>query len=418
MFVEDCKDTVGTVVNNYHECPGNYDFICCIPLQSGEYCTNSLKGKCMSAEGNINCKGTFEYGYCPGNQVCCIENDRPCNNRNGVCLSVDNLNQCSGTVVGGLCPGNNECCIQSDPSCKAINGYCMGEILCKIDKGTIVEGLCSNQEHKCCVPPSNNDNDSDSKCKAQNGQCMMASQCRGKIVGGLCPGSDSNTQCCIKTDTDSSCHPDYPCCKGCEVIYTDNDGDYGVENGDWCSIPKSCNSGNGGSGNGNGGDSDSKCKAQNGQCMMASQCRGKIVGGLCPGSDSNTQCCIPDDVQCNNIGGECIPESQCRTSIITGTPCSGNSDHKCCKDYNRIITSKALLYVGSSDWSFWSERQCELNDEVLFTNGEFKCNLFVYEVLLASGIDIGTPNSTGRLGNMHNKLFNDGKDKRPPTTND
>ena len=152
--------------------------------------------------------------------------------------------------------------------------------------------------------------------------------------------------------------------------------------------------------------------------MMASQCRGKIVGGLCPGSDSNTQCCIPDDVQCNNIGGECIPESQCRTSIITGTPCSGNSDHKCCKDYNRIITSKALLYVGSSDWSFWSERQCELNDEVLFTNGEFKCNLFVYEVLLASGIDIGTPNSTGRLGNMHNKLFNDGKDKRPPTTND
>jgi len=32
----------------------------------------------------------------------------------------------------------------------------------------------------------------------------------------------------------------YPCCDGCKVLYTDNDGDWGVENGDWCGIKDSC----------------------------------------------------------------------------------------------------------------------------------------------------------------------------------
>ncbi|ORX57763.1 putative cellulase, partial [Piromyces finnis] len=30
----------------------------------------------------------------------------------------------------------------------------------------------------------------------------------------------------------------YPCCNECEVIYTDNDGDWGVENNEWCLINK------------------------------------------------------------------------------------------------------------------------------------------------------------------------------------
>jgi len=31
-------------------------------------------------------------------------------------------------------------------------------------------------------------------------------------------------------------YPAYPCCKGNVVVYTDNDGSWGVENGDWCGI--------------------------------------------------------------------------------------------------------------------------------------------------------------------------------------
>jgi len=30
--------------------------------------------------------------------------------------------------------------------------------------------------------------------------------------------------------------PSYPCCKGIKVVYTDKDGDWGVENGKWCGI--------------------------------------------------------------------------------------------------------------------------------------------------------------------------------------
>ncbi|OUM68646.1 Non-catalytic module family DOC2, partial [Piromyces sp. E2] len=32
----------------------------------------------------------------------------------------------------------------------------------------------------------------------------------------------------------------YKCCNGCEVVYTDNDGKWGVENGEWCGLKDSC----------------------------------------------------------------------------------------------------------------------------------------------------------------------------------
>jgi len=42
--------------------------------------------------------------------------------------------------------------------------------------------------------------------------------------------------------------PSYPCCKGDNVVYTDKDGDWGVENGKWCGI-----------GNGSSNTSDDSC---------------------------------------------------------------------------------------------------------------------------------------------------------------
>ena len=32
----------------------------------------------------------------------------------------------------------------------------------------------------------------------------------------------------------------YPCCKSCTVVASDNDGDWGVENNEWCAIPNKC----------------------------------------------------------------------------------------------------------------------------------------------------------------------------------
>jgi len=34
----------------------------------------------------------------------------------------------------------------------------------------------------------------------------------------------------------SSCHPNYPCCNSCDIIYSDNEGDWGIDFGNWCFI--------------------------------------------------------------------------------------------------------------------------------------------------------------------------------------
>ena len=52
-----------------------------------------------------------------------------------------------------------------------------------------------------------------------------------------------NDECFSKT-----LKPSYPCCNGIKVVYTDKDGDWGVENGKWCGI-----------GNGSSNTSDDSC---------------------------------------------------------------------------------------------------------------------------------------------------------------
>ncbi|ORX78865.1 hypothetical protein BCR32DRAFT_206393 [Anaeromyces robustus] len=45
-----------------------------------------------------------------------------------------------------------------------------------------------------------------------------------------------------ETTTCFSVNLGFKCCSGCNVIYTDNDGDWGVENDQWCGIPDECKS--------------------------------------------------------------------------------------------------------------------------------------------------------------------------------
>ena len=54
------------------------------------------------------------------------------------------------------------------------------------------------------------------------------------------------------------------------------------------------------------------------------------------------------------------------------------------------LTAKAN--IGETAWAKYSEREAKRNRNVKFRYSENKCNLFVYEVLLAAGVDIGTPN--------------------------
>ena len=72
--------------------------------------------------------------------------------------------------------------------------------------------------------------------------------------------------------------------------------------------------------------------------------------------------------------------------------------------------------IGETAWSFDVDRQAKRNEKVYVTKGEYKCNLFVYEIILASGYDIGTPNKANCI--KHPILCSQGKDQRPPLCND
>ena len=68
--------------------------------------------------------------------------------------------------------------------------------------------------------------------------------------------------------------------------------------------------------------------------------------------------------------------------------------------------------IGETAWSPDNEREARRKANVFFKKGEPKCNLFVYEVLLAAGYDIGTPNELNPF--KHPILAINGQLDRPP----
>ncbi len=72
--------------------------------------------------------------------------------------------------------------------------------------------------------------------------------------------------------------------------------------------------------------------------------------------------------------------------------------------------------IGETAWAKKNKRQARRKENVCFNQGEWKCNLFVYEVIYAAGKDIGTPNKLNGWGHpilaMQNKL------DRPPCAKD
>ena len=70
----------------------------------------------------------------------------------------------------------------------------------------------------------------------------------------------------------------------------------------------------------------------------------------------------------------------------------------CSKEIEEEIREKiykiAKSYENSTDWSFCEKRQAKNNPTVLFGENSYKCNLFVYEVLLEDGCSIGAPRKT------------------------
>ncbi|ORX86249.1 hypothetical protein BCR32DRAFT_54631 [Anaeromyces robustus] len=116
------------------------------------------------------------------------------------------------------------------------------------------EGLGDNPWWGCC--PANPSVEKDTICGYPAENKAPAPQETDRIKPTNFPfvdGSGSNDEPVVVTTTSKkpeqtigSCWslPDYKCCSGCDIVYTDNHN-WGVENGEWCGIDdKQCGGGN------------------------------------------------------------------------------------------------------------------------------------------------------------------------------
>jgi len=83
-----------------------------------------------------------------------------------------------------------------------------------------------------------------------------------------------------------------------------------------------------------------------------------------------------------------------------------------------LIYENAKANIGDKSWAKEVDRQAKRNENVFVLKDEWKCNLFVYEIILASGYDIGTPNSVNCKKEKYKKICEQKKDKRPPCCKD
>lgn len=95
----------------------------------------------------------------------------------------------------------------------------------------------------------------------------------------------------------------------------------------------------------------------------------------------------------------------------------GNDDVPNPSDFIPKIVSVAKSYIGSTKWAKANDRKASQNPQVHFGEGEWKCNLFVYEVLLEAGLDTYTPNRV-RNPFKYKELILNGEILRPNTTHD
>jgi len=75
-----------------------------------------------------------------------------------------------------------------------------------------------------------------------------------------------------------------------------------------------------------------------------------------------------------------------------------------------VVLNNAKTQIGSRDWSPLTLRT-SADGKTTFYIGEPKCNLFVYEMLVAAGISQDLPNGAGRIKNFLLNLFNDSTER-------
>ena len=83
-----------------------------------------------------------------------------------------------------------------------------------------------------------------------------------------------------------------------------------------------------------------------------------------------------------------------------------------------LILLNAQENINETAWAKDNDRQAKRNENVYVLNDEWKFNLFVYEIILASGYDIGTPNEVNCFNPKYWDICSKNKTKRPPCCKD
>jgi len=123
----------------------------------------------------------------------------------------------------------------------------------------------------------------------------------------------------------------YECCSGCDVVYSDNDGDWGLEKGEWCGIPENCTTPS--------AATDSCTGAPDYPC-----CKGCDVAY----TDDSGQWGIESNQWCG-ISSTCKGSAATAT---TTTKCFSEPDYPCCKSTCNVIDTdeNGKWGVENGDW--------------------------------------------------------------------
>jgi len=132
-------------------------------------------------------------------------------------------------------------------------------------------------------------------------------------------GVENHNWCHIQ-DCNCPFNDKYPCCENCKVVTTDEVGDWGVENHRWCHIPDSCKS--------QSTKQLPPTTKQNQVSSLANATCAKLYE-ICDGPNYlfpyGPRCC--EQGSCNEINStesRCIPELQSKQCSFYQEPCGGS----------------------------------------------------------------------------------------------
>jgi len=308
-----------------------------------------------------------------------------CTNFGGKCMDSKS---CNGIAIKGLCPGgnNSKCCLKKVIiNHKSKNHKTNNHKINNLKTNHKINSHKNNNHKSNNHGTTNNKNvnkniknNKNDRCASIGGECMNSKNCsNGLKINGLC-SSGSNNKCCLKNTNKKI---------GNGKITNNKIGKGKTKTIKTTSIKTTNNKI---TNNKSGNNKATNQKSVNEKTTNQKTVNEKATNQKSVNEKNTNQKSVNEKNTSNKATDDVITNNITRTNIISKKKYSSRSSTWKCEDHK--ICASALNKVGSDEWSPDVERKADNNKDVLVQKGQPKCNLFVYEMLLNNGIDIGTPN--------------------------